>query len=79
MNFDIIYWGGNTIEEYVLDNQKSLKKYWPNFFYLDYNTKKTLVRNLDLRKKVSKDFKKWLNYSLENRTAAKNRMFIKEV
>jgi hypothetical protein len=77
LKFDIIYWGWNTIEDYILDNQKILKKYWPNFSYSEDTTEKTLVRNLALRKKVSKDFKKWLNYSLENRTA-KNRMLLRK-
>ena len=40
LNFDIIYWGWNTIEEYILDNKRILKKYWPNFSYSEDTTEK---------------------------------------
>lgn len=77
LKFDIIYWGWDTIEEYILDDKNIRNKYWPTFSYSEDITEKLLVRNLELRKKISKDFKDWLNYSLENRTV-RNRMLLRK-
>jgi hypothetical protein len=76
LEFDIIYWGWNTIEEHVLDERILLKRYWPNFVSRENPEEQDLVRNLELRKKISKDFSDWLDYSLENREV-RNRMLLR--
>ncbi|MGP1990961.1 hypothetical protein D9V96_003665 [Zobellia laminariae] len=65
--FEIIYWGWDTLEGKFLDNNKLLQKYWSNFI-LHTGKETNFERNLNLRKEISKDFGDWLNYKLENRT-----------
>jgi hypothetical protein len=67
LKFDIIYWGWNTIEEYILNEKNLLVRYWPNFVLEENSKENNLIRNLDLRKKISRDFSDWLDYSIDNR------------
>ena len=76
LEFDIIYWGWNTIEEYILDKKNLLEKYWPNFVLRESSDEQNLIRNLELRRKISKDFSDWLDYSLDNRKV-RNRMLLR--
>jgi hypothetical protein len=76
IEFEIIYWGWNTIEEYIFDNKNILEKYWPNFILRENSEEQNLVRNLELRKKISKDFSDWVDYSLDNRKV-RNRMLLR--
>lgn len=76
LEFDIIYWGWNTIEEYILNEKNLLKNYWPNFLSGENLEEHILVRNLELRRKISKDFSDWLDYSLDDRKV-RNRMLLR--
>tara|TARA_R110001606_G_C15290269_1_gene641462 strand:- start:62 stop:1015 length:954 start_codon:yes stop_codon:yes gene_type:complete len=76
LKFDIIYWGWNTIEEYALNQKKILERYWKDFVITENSEEKNLVRNLELRKKITKDFSDWLDYSLDNRKV-RNRMLLR--
>jgi len=66
-NFEIIYWGWQTIEEKTCNYKKLFEKYWSNFIITISSSEETFKRNLDLRKKIKKDFADWINCSLENR------------
>ncbi len=76
LKFDIIYWGWDTIEEFVIDKQSLLKKYWPEFIINDNSQETKIVRDLVLRKKIEKDFQDWLDYKLENRKFS-NKMLLR--
>ena len=65
--FEIIYWGWDTLESKFLDQQELLKKYWSNFIIKTDSKETHFKRNLDLKKQISKDFGDWLNYAPENR------------
>lgn len=67
VNFEIIYWGWQTIEHKTSSQKKLIEKYWSNFIVTVNNAEQTFKRNLDLRKKIKKDFADWVNYSFENR------------
>jgi hypothetical protein len=66
-NFEIIYWGWDTLESKFLANKELLGKYWSNFIIKTDSKETYFKRNLDLKKKIAKDFGNWLNYSQENR------------
>lgn len=65
--FEIIYWGWDTLENKFLDRAELLKKYWSNFIIKSESKEAFLKRNLDLKKQISIDFGDWLNYAPENR------------
>lgn len=67
LDFDIIYWGWQTIENRVLNYPNLLKKYWPNFIINTNSKEREFKRNLDLRKQIKIDFSDWINYSFGNR------------
>ena len=66
-SFEIIYWGWQTIEQRISNFSKLLEKYWPNFIIQITSSEQIFQRNLDLRKRIKKDFGDWINYSFENR------------
>lgn len=66
-NFEIIYWGWQTIEQRIANYSKLLEKYWSNYIININSSEKIFQRNLDLRKRIKKDFSDWINYSSENR------------
>ncbi|WP_281847725.1 hypothetical protein [Olleya namhaensis] len=76
LKFDIIYWGWNTIAEYALKQKTIIERYWKDFVITENSEEKKLVRNLELRKKITKDFSDWLDYSLDNRKV-RNRMLLR--
>lgn len=65
--FEIIYWGWDTLENKFLDYPELLKKYWYNFIIKTDSKEQHFKRNLDLKKQIAKDFGDWLNYTPENR------------
>lgn len=67
IDFEIIYWGWDTLETKFLDNNKLLEKYWPNFIITQNFKEQEIKRNLSLKSQILKDFGDWVNYSLENR------------
>lgn len=66
-DFEIIYWGWDTLESKFLAQKDLLNKYWENFVIKTDTIESRFKRNLDLKKKIAQDFGDWLNYSLENR------------
>lgn len=76
-NFEIVYWGWETLEKKFLDSKKLLEKYWTNFVFKEQNEITILKRNLDLKKKITKDFSQWLDYDLDNRKV-KSRMLLRK-
>ncbi len=65
--FEIIYWGWDTLENKFLDFPQLLEKYWVNFIIKTDSKELYFKRNLDLKKQISRDFGDWLNYTPENR------------
>jgi hypothetical protein len=65
--FEIIYWGWDTLENKFLDHQELLKKYWSSFIIKTDSKEIHFKRNLDLKKQIAKDFGDWLNYTQENK------------
>jgi len=74
--FEIIYWGWDTLESKFLDQNELLTKYWSNFIIKNDSKEIFLKRNLDLKKKIAKEFGEWLNYSPENRKV-RSRMLLR--
>lgn len=74
--FEIIYWGWDTLESKFLNQNELLKKYWANFIINTDSTEIFFKRNLELKKKIAKDFGEWLNYSPENRKV-RSRMLLR--
>lgn len=65
--FEIVYWGWQTIENRVSNYKGLLEKYWSNFIIKLPNNEQEFKRNFDLRKRIKIDFADWLNFRLENR------------
>lgn len=67
VDFEIIYWGWQTIENKISNYTNLLEKYWSKFIVNVTATEQEFKRNLDLRKKIKIDFADWVNYRFENR------------
>lgn len=65
--FEIIYWGWDTLASKFLDHQELLHKYWKNFMLTHDSEELKFHRNLNLKKRIAKDFGPWLNYKTEDR------------
>ncbi|WP_433780422.1 hypothetical protein [Flavobacterium anhuiense] len=65
LNFEIIYWGWQTLESKICSHINLLEKYFPHFIINTISSEQKLQRNLDLKKKIKKDFAKWLDYSTD--------------
>jgi len=61
-NYEIGYWGWDTIEKKILDSQFLLKKYYPKFIVESTDKSEEIIRNLDLKKRIQRDFSKLLDY-----------------
>lgn len=66
-NFEIIYWGWETIQNKILDSKILLSKYYPSFIVQISNSEQQFHEIQILKKRIQKDFSPWINYSLENR------------
>lgn len=66
-DFEIVYWGWETLEGKFISEQLLIEKYWPNFIYQVETKESTFKRHLDLKKQIKKDFSSWLNYVPEKR------------
>ncbi|WP_339686617.1 hypothetical protein [uncultured Nonlabens sp.] len=75
--FEINYWGWDTLESKFLDQKELLNKYWSNFIIKTDSKESLFKRNLDLKKKISKDFGDWLNYLPEHRKL-RSRMLLRD-
>ena len=67
VDFEIIYWGWQTLENKTSNYTSLLEKYWSKFVINVTPTQQEFKRNLDLRKKIRIDFADWVNYLFENR------------
>ena len=75
--FDITFWGWNTIQDLVLNNEKKKKKYYPQFRWTTANEEESFLRNQALKNRIRRDFSDWLNYPLKNRKR-KSKMLIRK-
>lgn len=66
-NFEIIYWGWETIQDKILDFKILLNKYYPNFIIKISDPEQQFYEIQSLKKRIQKDFSPWINYSLKNR------------
>lgn len=57
--FEIIYWGWDTISSRFLDHEELLHKYWPNFVVEIKGSERDLSRNLELKRRIKNDFYSW--------------------
>lgn len=67
LDFDVIYWGWDTIEQKIIDRPELIEKFFKNFVVKQDSKEATFLRNLNLKKRIEKDFGDWLNYFPENR------------
>ena len=65
--FEIFFWGWQTIENRVSNYTSLLEKYWPNFIIKITSNEQEFQRNFDLRKRIKADFADWINFRFENR------------
>ncbi|MFK8046404.1 MAG: hypothetical protein AB8B72_12985 [Crocinitomicaceae bacterium] len=75
-DFEIMYWGWDTLEKRFINHHQLLEKYWSNFIVKSNSIETNFKRNLTLKKQISKDFGDWLNYSIENRNL-RSRMLLR--
>ncbi|MCT3906611.1 hypothetical protein HZQ01_14220 [Elizabethkingia anophelis] len=66
-NFEILYWGWETIQERILNHPEILEKYYPQFIIKADNKKEKFLKNQELKRRIKEDFKPWINYPLHNR------------
>ncbi|WP_051878308.1 hypothetical protein [Chryseobacterium sp. FH1] len=66
-NFEVLFWGWNTIQEKVLNHIELIQKYYPKFIVNIESSEEKFLKIQELKKRVKSDFAPWINYSLENR------------
>lgn len=66
-DFEIIFWGWNTIQEKILNHKVLLGKYYSNFIINIESSEEKFIKIQELKKRIKKDFGPWINYSFENR------------
>ena len=66
-DFEIIYFGWDTLQSKFMDYNNLLQKYWPNFILINDNKELNIKRKLHLKDKISDDFFDWINYCPKNR------------
>lgn len=66
-DFEIIFWGWNTIQEKVLNHKELIKKYYSNFIINLESSEEKFIKIQELKKRIKNDFGPWINYSFENR------------
>ena len=66
-DFEIIYFGWDTLQSKFMDYNSLLRKFWPKFIINEDNKELILKRNLGLKKRISKDFSEWINYTQRDR------------
>jgi hypothetical protein len=75
-NFEIIYWGWDTLENRIINERRLLEKYWISFIITENTVESELKKNMNLKRKIKEDFGEWLNYSFKNRKK-RSRMLIR--
>lgn len=66
-DFEIIFWGWNTIQEKILNHKLLLEKYYPNFIIKLESSEEKFIKIQELKKRIKIDFAPWINYSFEDR------------
>ncbi|MFC3758580.1 hypothetical protein ACFONJ_21575 [Chryseobacterium tructae] len=66
-HFEIIFWGWNTIQDFILKHETILHQYYPKFIIKIDHEEQDFLRNQDLKKQIKNDFKDWLSYSMDKR------------
>ena len=67
LNFDMVFWGWDTIQRELINSQKTLQQHYPKFIVSATKVEQSIVNRLGMKKKIEKDFADWLNYAPENR------------
>jgi hypothetical protein len=67
LSFNICFWGWETIQNHLCSLPITLAKYYPGFTSSKLTNEGKLISNLNVKKKLERDFAPWLNYSDENR------------
>ncbi|QDK80672.1 hypothetical protein EXU85_19495 [Spirosoma sp. KCTC 42546] len=68
LDFDIIFWGWETIQRKLIALPKTLSSHFSNFIIHPQSSKEIkILSRLDMKRKIENDFGDWLNYSFENR------------
>lgn len=75
LNFDILFWGWETIQQRLSHLPLTMAKYYPKFRIADLPFEEKLVLRLTRKKNIERDFGDWLNYGPENRKR-RSRMII---
>lgn len=75
-NFNIDYWGWETLSSHALRYPNLLKKYWSEFT-IPIPESHQNIDDIRKKKRMEKDFELWNNYSVENRKR-RSRMIIKK-
>lgn len=68
LNFEVIYWGWDTVEEKIFDYKILINKYFSEFVVHQPPLEVKLRTKLNLKKKIEKDFGLWLNFPVEKRS-----------
>jgi len=66
-DFEIIFWGWNTIQEKILNHKELLQKFYSNFIINVESSEEKFMKIQELKKRIKNDFGPWINYSAENR------------
>jgi len=67
ISFEVVYWGWDTLQNRILNYTSLLSKYYPDFILSTTTKEEVLNRNLELKRRIDKDFSDWLDYLPENR------------
>lgn len=68
LEYEVIYWGWDTIERIISENTIVLEKYYPQFMVKSLKEDEVLLkRNLDLKRRIEKDFEGLIDYRSEDR------------
>ncbi len=68
LDFNIIFWGWETIQRKLASLPKTLSVHYPNYSFTHSSKEKIVVSKLEMKRKIEKDFAGWLDFSIENRT-----------
>jgi hypothetical protein len=66
-DFDILFWGWETIESKLNDCPAVLKKYYPNYSLKNSGSIKNTSYKVEMKRKLKKDFHPWLTHQTDRR------------
>lgn len=67
LDFDIIFWGWETIQRETINSPNTLQNHYPKFIISTKTTEERIINRLGMKKRIENDFTEWLNYFPENR------------